>query len=299
MVPSNCILCRSPRICENKNIDLNLLLHSYKKYFHIDVSEYFKNKHLFSHQCADCDLIWYRGYDKPGSAEFYETLSHMDFYYDENRPEFAFACKTMEKFKPKTVLEVGCGKGAFLSKIKSLYEVKGMELNPSAISKLQKINIEIISDIPTESFDWICAFQVLEHIPDVRNFIENMTKGLKRGGYLLLSVPNPGSNYFREVFDILDYPPHHLTRWTKKALFAIADIFQLEIVEYFQEKKISLVHLQALLHARRKNLKRKPELLWRILYKLLSWKERVFPPNPSHFANEVGVCHGILLHRKA
>jgi 2-polyprenyl-3-methyl-5-hydroxy-6-metoxy-1,4-benzoquinol methylase len=42
-------------------------------------------------------------------------------------------------------------------------------------------------------YDVVCAFQVLEHVSEIRSFIESSIKALKPGGLLIYSIPSADS----------------------------------------------------------------------------------------------------------
>jgi SAM-dependent methyltransferase len=73
----------------------------------------------------------------------------------------------------------------------------------------------------------VCAFQVLEHVPDPRAFLASCVYCLKPGGRLILSVPAEDSFTGLVPNNCLNLPPHHLTRWSDKALLALREEFNL------------------------------------------------------------------------
>jgi len=76
---------------------------------------------------------------------------------------------------------------------------------------------------------------VLEHIIDVRSYIESAIDCLKPGGHLILSTPSVDSfSAFVPNF-ILDMPPHHVTRWSDVSYIYLANTFNLELVELWHE----------------------------------------------------------------
>lgn len=104
------------------------------------------------------------------------------------------------------VLEIGCGGGSTLVKIKELglaREVAGIELfdmpgtnqNHPNIDSFQLGNIETM-DIPFPEgyFDVIICGDVLEHLVDPWSVVRKISLHLRPGGTLLVSIPN-----FREI----------------------------------------------------------------------------------------------------
>lgn len=67
-----------------------------------------------------------------------------------------------------------------------------------------------------KQFDVVTFFEVLEHIPEPRKFLPLVRSMVNSDGYIALSVPNRERTI--DTIGCLDGPPHHLTRWTGKAL---------------------------------------------------------------------------------
>ncbi len=75
---------------------------------------------------------------------------------------------------------------------------------------------------PPAGYDVVCAFQVLEHVADPLAFVAEAKARLKPGGRLFLGVPKRDS-YLADLRDFpLDLPPHHVTRWSPRALATLA-----------------------------------------------------------------------------
>jgi 2-polyprenyl-3-methyl-5-hydroxy-6-metoxy-1,4-benzoquinol methylase len=110
----------------------------------------------------------------------------------------AHKIKLIKYIKPSGKLfEIGCGTGKLLNKLKSDYEVSGMDISPSAILFAKKStglkNLKVFN-IEKENFlgkyDIIIAFDVLEHLKNPSLVLEKIKKALKQNGVLIFSVPN-------------------------------------------------------------------------------------------------------------
>lgn len=212
----------------------------------IDPSKYFANlKTIDIYECLDTGYRFYYPLNLGGDDEYYAKLGMLEWYYKPWKIEHEMAVKHINK-KDK-VLEVGAAKGAFLKRIKQDYdaEVVGLELNPKAeeYSKESQVTIynKTIQDFSKEhagEFDVVCSFQVLEHISEVKSFLEAKIKCLKKGGKLIISVPNNDTfiSENRLHSRILNQPPHHLGLWGEKALKAIASHFDLKYLGNDLEK---------------------------------------------------------------
>lgn len=137
------------------------------------------------------------------------------------------------------ILEVGVGEGNFLLAARRFgREVEGLELNPSAAERARSKGFKVhqaslqkvgAGDIPL--FDAACSFQVLEHVPDPRKFLEDMLKVLKPGGKLIISVPN--ADVMRKIDpnnrDLLNQPPHHMGHWSEDVFLSLQKFLPLKI----------------------------------------------------------------------
>lgn len=191
----------------------------------VDVTkEIDKNINLF--ECKDCDL---RFYDPPitGGYGFYGQLQQFWWYYKKEKPEFDYAKSYINT--NDRVLEIGCGEGYFGELIK---ECDYTGLDPySQNSKVIKQNIHEHQGI----YDVVCGFQVLEHVTDTGEFIKSALRCLKTNGLLILSVPNEDSFLGKIEGWSLNYPPHHVTRFTEQCLKNIANLFNLTFEDLKRE----------------------------------------------------------------
>lgn len=104
-----------------------------------------------------------------------------------------------EREKEFNVLEVGCDLGATLLEIQNRYpkcKIYGQDINESAIRIAKKIadvrygNLDKLEIPFSEKFDYIIFGDVLEHLRDPESVIKICRSVLKKGGYVLASVPN-------------------------------------------------------------------------------------------------------------
>ncbi|PIR69969.1 MAG: hypothetical protein COU47_00865 [Candidatus Niyogibacteria bacterium CG10_big_fil_rev_8_21_14_0_10_46_36] len=112
---------------------------------------------------------------------------------------------------PKTasVLEVGCGMGAFLYFLKERgYEnVSGVEMGEEAAQKAQDVfGVPItVGDFFSQayspgSYDAVVGIALIEHMLDPRAAIKRMGEALKPGGVLYLNTPDLYGMTFRKQF---------------------------------------------------------------------------------------------------
>jgi SAM-dependent methyltransferase len=90
--------------------------------------------------------------------------------------------------------------------------------------------IEVHAQKRPAYYDVVCSFQVLEHVYDVKNFIENAIKALKPGGRLIMSVPNNEPYFLRHSkYETLNLPPHHMGLWNKEVFQNLPKLFPIAL----------------------------------------------------------------------
>ena len=217
------------------------IIRLYKDQLDIDVAEFFSGREaFFLYMDNDTGYRFYYPGNLAGDGKFYEALQKKlgeEYYHDwkfENQLAFDLVKKNDK------VLDIGCGTGNFLLRTKlKTNEVYGLELNENAaaIAKEKGIVIynELIQDHSKthgEVYDVVCMFQVLEHIYDVISFLEASLKVLKKGGSIVIGVPN-NEPYFLgyDKYCTLNLPPHHMGLWNKSVFEKLSLLFDLKITD--------------------------------------------------------------------
>jgi SAM-dependent methyltransferase len=119
------------------------------------------------------------------------------------------------------VLDVGCGEGGF-SRYVANARYTGLDLHfGGSQPNLLAETIETHAAAHPGRYDVVCAFQVLEHVPDPVGFAAAMSTALRPSGRLLIGVPRWPSPMTRIPNFVLNAPPHHLTLWTPESLAAL------------------------------------------------------------------------------
>ena len=196
--------------------------------------------------CDNCGLGWYSPL-VAGDERFYEDLQKLDWYYQDYKPEYDFAKARVTD--GDSVLEVGCGKGAFPRFLEKNIHYRGLEFNMTAVEKASARGLNV-APVPLHeeaneragSYDVVCHFQVLEHVSEPRNFLNDCVKALKPGGKLIVAVPSQDSFLSLVENGWLNMPPHHLTRWTDQALKSALTTAGLQTIEIWHEP-VSSFHL--------------------------------------------------------
>ncbi|HEX5110859.1 MAG TPA: class I SAM-dependent methyltransferase [Vicinamibacterales bacterium] len=208
-------------------------------------------------QCLDCGLV----YQSPRL-----TLDRITRYYETDyiahqptarwgalAPLFRYAMSTLDRAKLRivrrhavlddssTLLDVGCGAGTFLDRVRSETgaQVVGVDLvDLSQRPELSGIEFHhgpfAEQAVGRERFDAVTMWHVLEHDYDPRRSLRRAFESLKPGGWLFVEVPRLDSLSFR-LFKTR-WPgiqaPQHTALYDRKRLLGITRGAGFEVVEH-------------------------------------------------------------------
>jgi len=177
------------------------------------------------------------------SRDYYDEFS--DWYEDHRHGGYHELIDDLESdllrnyVLGKEVLEVGCGTGLILRRIEALAERSiGVDISAGMLERAVDRGLDVVQGdaralpFPDESFDVVCSFKVLAHVPDVAEAVREMVRVTRPGGHLLLEFYNPMSIRYLakrvagpaaisdeadegDVFTRWD-PPFEIRRWLPK-----------------------------------------------------------------------------------
>ena len=212
-----------------KKIPTYYIIDLYKSTLGIDVSSYFKEVPDVSvFECVSTEYRFFYPFTISGDRIFYEKLQKLDGYYIPDKWEFNTALKFI---KPSdSVLDVGCGNGHFLNLLKQNgnKDILGIDTSIQETNLIKNTTLKELSQKGVKK-DVICAFQLLEHLWDVKTFFDECIRLLNPNGKLIISVPN-NEGYLKYAEDPLNLPPHHMGLWTLKAFKNLTQIFPIELI---------------------------------------------------------------------
>jgi SAM-dependent methyltransferase len=172
----------------------------------------------------------------PGSSAFYDWITQQPAYFPPDRWEWDVVINEVAKLPSGGLLvEVGCGSGLFLERLKRRAAVRGvgLDITQGVVDGCRGRGLEAYCEYVERYGDALrpalgladvaVAFHCLEHVSDPVGFVRSMADMLKSGGRILVSTPYSPMSFENLWLDPLNHPPHHMTRWNARAYRALAN----------------------------------------------------------------------------
>ena len=191
--------------------------------------DYISREYFNVVKCDVCGLVYTN--PRPSSEEI-ETFYAQHYYGRQNLRFKALvevpirlvrrqrSRKILRLMDSGRILDVGCGRGRMLDEFKRRgWETFGTELSEQAAGAAREEFGLNVRSIPLEDwgfedkfFDAITLWHVLEHLPDPRGTLREVSRILKDDGLLVVSTPNFDSfqaKVSKEKWFHLDVPRHY------------------------------------------------------------------------------------------
>ena len=131
------------------------------------------------------------------------------------------------RVRPGRFLDVGCGSGGVVATAtRRGWEAMGQEISDWAAEEGRKNGINIINvdlleaRLPSEHFDAISMFDVLEHLPSPVEYLREIFRILKPNGVLVIETPNINGFFarwfYKENSDLVK-PRAHISLFTPRS----------------------------------------------------------------------------------
>jgi len=191
------------------------------------------------------------------------------------------------------VCEIGCGMGGLLVPFKlEGFEVEGIDLGEEFLQVGKDFNINIQKgDVNTlldkgAKYDLIIINHVLEHIPEINDFIGKIKSLLNENGLLYVAVPGIMTISTSYNFDFLMYLQNaHCWHFSRKSLTILLNLNGFEVLESDES-------IKCLAHKSDREIKpNSMENDWKEVIKVLKKNERIRSLRLQKVSNLQGKIH--------
>lgn len=212
------------------------------------------NKSLTALECRDCGLVYLSSKAHVNDCFYESSGMHgiepvpMEVWLKDTEWDDQRRFEMMKSMLPnKRLLDFGCGAGGFLQRAKNLaIDVTGIELE-SRVRKYWAGKLNIVPNLGAAGtgYDFITAFHVIEHLPDPRSMLTDLSKLLRPGGRMIVEVPSSEdallSLYDCDAFQRFTYWSQHLYLFNSKTLEMLSRQAGLRVValQHYQRYPLS------------------------------------------------------------
>lgn len=189
MMRSICCICESEKI---------------KRLYFLNDDMFKDNLLLNVNKCQKCGLVFldqeiYK-HQKAIHEEYWQCLEE-----EYVQKDFDWIISEISKYKKNgRILEIGCGKGDLIIKIKSKgFEVYGVEISQIASRELKDSNIPVKNapieevDYPADYFDYVIMYGVIEHVNNPYLVMKKINSWLRPSGGVMIYTPNVNSLFHK------------------------------------------------------------------------------------------------------
>lgn len=177
--------------------------------------------------CRTCGHLFNAAFD-PARMEYtpaYENSLHFSPFFQ--RYAEALAARLIERYAlyGKTLIEIGCGKGEFLTLLCQRGGNRGLGFDPGYVPDPNGVTapVAFIRDFYSEGYasyqaDFICCRQVLEHIQFPRDFLQSVRRAIGEQLQTVVFFEVPNARFTLRDLGIWDLIYEHRSYFTVPSL---------------------------------------------------------------------------------
>lgn len=159
-------------------------------------------------QHLDEEILYEENYYKAkenGKDGFYSDYTFQEGVV-KKKFNFAFSYINEHSLKKSKLLEIGCGYGYFLELLSGKINTYAVEISKKAAKETLKnnpatqvYNSDFLEVDINDRFNFIVAFDVIEHQNDVKHFLDKVYSMLEKDGVFIFTTPDYGT-IFNRIF---------------------------------------------------------------------------------------------------
>lgn len=208
--------------------------------------------------CNECGFIFNMAFD-PARLRYntdYENSLHFSPRFQSYAEKLALRLVLQYDLHGKNIIEIGCGKGEFLTLLCKLGGNRGVGFDPSFVngqSDSEAADITFIQDVYSERYadyqaDFICSRHTLEHIPQPKEFLTQVRRAIGNQRQTVVFFEVPSALFTLRDLAIWDIIYEHCAYFSAPAffrLFASCGFEVKQITEAFEGQFLCLEAMPA------------------------------------------------------
>ncbi|MBT3721641.1 class I SAM-dependent methyltransferase [archaeon] len=226
------------------------------KKFLVETSEANSKNLNQAYKCENCNLIFLENYKEDRKHIYGENYMVWGQEFKKNEKQIILSkresfslqlsfLKTYIKPQGKKLLDIGTGKGYLLDVAKKQgYNCYGLDISKYATKIAKKNHKKIFTGdlfsakYKSNYFDVITATDLLEHIENPHEFVKEVRRILKPGGYFFVITPNTDS-FTRKILGKkwYQYKYEHIIYYNKSSIKELFEKYDFKIQEISLNKK--------------------------------------------------------------
>jgi len=260
--------------------DITIIYSNYPGYIDGSKFEIFKCTQCTSHFVVNSDDlkkmydIIYSSTNTNGYDRYYRYATQVKDMNDPlkflalNESTYFPIYNYVQNKKQLNILEVGCGYGYLTYALhKRGFNAKGIDIASTPISFAKESFGDFYFNITLDDFvkqtdikfDLIIATELIEHLIDPNEFLNNCIKILKKDSKIIITTPNKDFYKPNSIWQT-DYPPVHLTWISKKGLEFLAkkNGFRISFFDFSKYYSQNVNRLYSYMSTRKEQIKNSP-----------------------------------------
>ena len=204
-------------------------------------------------ECKDCRLVSLSSFEHIQSGHYENSRMHgeeiqtMESWLQNTEWDDQRRFEMLKSILPnKKFLDFGCGNGGFILRGKELAaEIVGLEVE-ERVRDYWSGRMNVVPDLESAGggYDLITAFHVVEHLPDPRKVLWEMSEHLNDNGMIVVEVPSSEdallTMYECDAFQRFTYWSQHLFLFNANTLLTLALQAGLKVVAVQQYQRYPL-----------------------------------------------------------
>jgi len=209
-------------------------------------------------ECCSCGLVYLSSVDHIDNGHYENSCMHEEHTLDiqtwlsetedDDLRRYEFL---RQNIRGRDIIDFGCGAAGFIDYAKkSANNIRGIELEQRLQPSYRERGLFVYPDYHEAlndncKWDFVTAFHVIEHLPDPRKVIQDLSMLLSENGEMIIEVPNSDdalvSLYKSESFEDFTYWSNHLYLFNKCTITQLAQQAGLNVkwVKYVQRYSLS------------------------------------------------------------